>query len=111
MRANPAVASTVLQAAELACFDALCGDHAYEAKAFDHLFTREHQYLLAATVKCLREITGSQLADAIQPVDALDFSRTAPIAARPVCPRHGGRRSLQVAESIRPADRPGEQVP
>lgn len=52
MRANPSVASTLLQTAELACFDALCGDHAYEAKAFDHLFTREHEYLLVAAAAC-----------------------------------------------------------
>ena len=111
MRANPAVASTLLQTAELACFDALCGDHAYQAKAFDHLFTREHQYLLAATVKCLREITGSQLADAIQPVDALDFSRTAPSLPDRSAHSTAAEEAPQVAESIRPADRPGRQVP
>jgi hypothetical protein len=78
MRANPFVAGSLIQTAELACFDALYGDTAYKAKAFDHLFTREHQHLLAAAIKCLREIIGSQLTDTIQPVDDLDFDRTAP---------------------------------
>lgn len=107
MRANPSVASTLLQTAELACFDALCGDTAYEAKAFDHLFTREHQYLLTATIKCLHEITGSQLADAIQPIDALDFSRTAP--SLPDRAAHSAAEGApKVAESVRPADQPGQ---
>src|SRR5260370_32745858 len=61
LRANPSVASTLMQTAELACFDALCGDNTYTANAFDHLFTREHQSLLVAAVKCLQDIIWCQL--------------------------------------------------
>ncbi len=78
LRANPSVARNIVQTAELACFDARCGDHAYAEAAFDHLFTPEHRYLLVTTVKVLRDIVGDQLADAIGEFEDLDFRRAAP---------------------------------
>ncbi|GAA2972324.1 hypothetical protein GCM10010519_04310 [Streptomyces lactacystinicus] len=79
LRANPAIARDLVQTAELACFDARCGDHAYAEPAFDHLFTPEHRYLLVAAIKVLRAIVGNQLADTIGEFDDLDFRRAAPI--------------------------------
>jgi hypothetical protein len=78
LRANPTVARDLAQTAELACFDAWCGDQAYAEPAFDHLFTPEHRYLLVTAVKTLREIIGNQLADTIGEFDDLDFRRSAP---------------------------------
>lgn len=78
LRANPSIARDLVQTAELACFDARCGDQAYAEPAFDHLFTPEHRYLLVTVVKVLREIVGHQLADAIGEFDDLDFRRAAP---------------------------------
>ncbi len=78
LRANPAIARDLVQTAELACFDARCGDHAYTEAAFDHLFTPEHRYLLVTVIKVLRDIVGDQLADAIGEFDDLDFRRAAP---------------------------------
>ncbi|MGA5304612.1 hypothetical protein ACPCHT_32205 [Nucisporomicrobium flavum] len=78
LRANPAIARDLVQTAELACFDALCGDTAYAEPAFDHLFTPEHRYLLIASAKVLREITGDQLADAIGEIGNMNFRRAAP---------------------------------
>jgi hypothetical protein len=78
LRANPAVARELLQTAELACFDARCGDQAFTEPAFDHLFTPEHRYLLVTAVKLLREIIGSQFTDALGEFDDLNFRRSAP---------------------------------
>ncbi|MEV8609624.1 hypothetical protein AB0383_17125 [Amycolatopsis sp. NPDC051373] len=79
LRTNPAIARDLVQTAELACFDARCGDHAYTEPAFDRLFTPEHRYLLVTAIKVLRDIVGDQLADTIGEFDDLDFRRTAPI--------------------------------
>ena len=78
LRANPAVARDLVQTAELACFDARCGDHAYAEAAFDHLFTPEHRYLLVTAIKVLRDVVGDQLADKLGDFDDLDFRRSAP---------------------------------
>ncbi|MFD8495812.1 hypothetical protein [Amycolatopsis sp. NPDC059657] len=78
LRANPAIARDLVQTAELACFDARCGDHAYAEAAFDHLYTPEHRYLLVTAIKVLRDIVGNQLADSVGEFDDLDFSRAAP---------------------------------
>ncbi len=78
LRANPAIARDLVQTAELACFDARCGDHSYAEAAFDHLFTPEHRYLLVAAIKVLRDVVGDQLADAIGELEDLDFRRAAP---------------------------------
>jgi hypothetical protein len=107
LRANPSIASTLMQTAELACFDALCGDNTYTANAFDHLFTREHQYLLVAAVKCLQEIIGYQLTDAIQSIDNLDFNRTAPVLPDRAGHVTGGNDAPSVAERARQPTLPG----
>lgn len=78
LRANPAIARDLVQTAELACFDARCGDKAYTEAAFDHLFTPEHRYLLVTAIKVMRDIVGDQLADAIGEFEDLDFRRAAP---------------------------------
>lgn len=78
LRANPAVARDLAQTAELACFDARCGDQAYASPAFDHLFTPEHKYLLVTAVKVLREIVGAPFADTLGEFDDLNFRRSAP---------------------------------
>jgi hypothetical protein len=92
LRANPAVARQLPQTIELACFDALLGDSAYAATAFDHLFTQEHRSLLSAGVRMLTDIVPAQLAEAVGPAADLDFTRTAPTlpdrrAHRPVNPK------------------------
>jgi hypothetical protein len=78
MRANPAVARQLPQTIELACFDALLGDTAFQAPAFGHLFTPEHRSLLLACLLLLREIAGPHIADALTPIGELDFTRSAP---------------------------------
>jgi hypothetical protein len=78
LRANPDVARQLPQTVELACFDALLGDSAYLAAAFDHLFTIEHRSLLTACVRMLADVAGAHLADAIGPITALDYSRSTP---------------------------------
>lgn len=78
LRANPAVARQLPQTIELACFDALLGDNAYTATAFDHLFTQEHRSLVSAAVRMLSDILPAQLTEAVGPVIDLDFARTAP---------------------------------
>lgn len=74
-RANPSTARELLQTADLACFEALVGGREYEAKAFDHLFTLEHRYLLNVAWRCLEEIAGRASADALSAVFRLDFDR------------------------------------
>lgn len=78
LRANPAIAHQLPQTIELACFDALLGDHAYQASAFDHLFTTEHRNLLLACVRMVDNVAGSQVADAVASITTLDYSRFAP---------------------------------
>lgn len=78
LRANPAIGRQLPQTIELACFDALLGDTAYQAASFDYLFTTEHRSLLLACVRMLDHIAGEQLADALAPIIALDYSRSAP---------------------------------
>ncbi|WP_460849270.1 hypothetical protein [Nocardioides ultimimeridianus] len=73
LRANPGVARQLLQTAELALFDALLGGTAYLAPAFDHLFTAEHRYLLNVARRCLRDIAGESISDAVGPALASMF--------------------------------------
>ncbi|GAB3868867.1 hypothetical protein GCM10028801_45410 [Nocardioides maradonensis] len=69
----------MLQTAELALFDALLGGTAYLAPAFDHLFTAEHRYLLNVARRCLRDIAGESISDAVGPALEVDFSRGGPV--------------------------------
>jgi hypothetical protein len=102
LRVNPAIARDLVQTAELACFDARCGDHAYAEAAFDHLFTAEHRYLLVTATKVLRDIVGDQLADTIGEFDDLDFRRAAPaVPDRSAGPAEHS--SAALAEESRPA--------
>lgn len=80
LRANPSVAHSTLQTAELVCFDALMGDSAWEAEAFDHLFTAEHQQLLLIALRVFRASGGDQLADCLGKIAKLSFDRVAPAA-------------------------------
>lgn len=107
MRANPTVGSTLLQTAELACFDALCGDGAYKANSFDHLFTREQKYLLIAAISCLQEIIGHQLTETIQPAENLDFNRTAPALPDRAGQVAASSDTPAVAEPVRQEPLPG----
>ena len=79
MRGNPSISRDLPQTAELACFDALMGDSAYESTAFDHLFTAEHRGLLRFAVRTLKAIVGADLADRLGTGFAgLNFDRSAP---------------------------------
>lgn len=78
LRANPAIARQLPQTIELACFDALLYDTAYQAAAFDHLFTTEHRSLLLTCVRMLGHVAGEHLADALTPITELDYRRSAP---------------------------------
>lgn len=75
LRANGSTARQILQTVELAVFEAAVGGSAHEARAFDHLFTPQHRYLLNASRRCLAEIAGPALADMLSPVLELDFDR------------------------------------
>lgn len=75
LRANPATARQMLQTVELAVFEGLVGGTAHEAPAFDHLFGSQHHYLLNVATRCLSEIAGASIADALQPALALNFRR------------------------------------
>ncbi len=77
LRANPAVARQMLQTTELAVFEALVGGKAHQAPAFDHLFTQEHRYMLNVGRRCLEDIAGAAVADALSLALDLDFSRGA----------------------------------
>jgi len=88
LRANPGVGRQMLQTAELAAFEALVGGKAHLAPAFDHLFTAEHRYLLNVALRCLGDIAGGALADALAPTLDLDFTRGGPIRGdRDVAPQ------------------------
>lgn len=78
LRSNPAIARQLPQTIELACFDALLDDTAYQAAAFDHLFTIEHRSLLLACVRMLSHVAGAQLGDALIPITELNYRRAAP---------------------------------
>jgi len=73
LRANPLIARDLLQAAELACFEALLGGDAWRSPAFAHLFTAEHKGLLLVALRCLGRIAGPQVADALHELSALQF--------------------------------------
>lgn len=77
-RANPTVARDIAQTAELVCFDALVGDNAWRARAFDHLFTPEHRQLLLTSIKALEALCGRQVAVELAGVSDLPFDRAAP---------------------------------
>lgn len=68
LRVNPLVARDLLQTAELLCFDALVGGHAWRAPAFTRLLTAEHQGLLLVATRCLRSVAGGQIASALDPI-------------------------------------------
>ncbi|GIH51241.1 hypothetical protein SAMN05421833_125112 [Microbispora rosea] len=102
LRANPSVASTLLQTVELACFDALLGDSGYTAPAFGQLFTPEHHYLLVVAVRFLREIAGNQIGEQVMPILDLDFERGAP----PLPDRTNGYDSRAAAASMPTTARP-----
>lgn len=78
LRANPAVARQMLQTTELAVFEALVGGQAHQAPAFDPLFTQDHRYMLNVARRCLEDVAGAAVADALGPALDLDFSRGAP---------------------------------
>lgn len=81
LRANPAVSRQMLQAAELAVFEALVGGKAHESPAFDHLFTQEHRYMLNVARRCLADIAGAGIGDAVAAALDLDFGRGASLRA------------------------------
>lgn len=58
--------------------DGLLDDTGHEAAAFDHLFTSEHRSIITLCVRMLNHIVGPQLAEALSPITALNYSRTAP---------------------------------
>jgi hypothetical protein len=91
MRANTSISRELPQTAELACFDALLGDAAYQSPAFDHLFTVEHRQLLRVAVRTLKAIVGAGLADHLGAGFAeISFDRTRPaIPERRVAPTTG----------------------
>lgn len=68
MRANTLVARDLLQTAELACFDALVGDTAWQSDAFAHLFSAEHKGLLLVALRTLEEIAGATVSGALAPL-------------------------------------------
>lgn len=78
LRANPGVARDILQTVDLACFDALPGDNAWEAPAFDHLFTPEHRQLVMTGLRALAELAGEAIAGRLQALVKLPFGRTPP---------------------------------
>jgi hypothetical protein len=78
LRVTPDVARQLPQTIELLCFDALLGDNAYRAEAFDHLFTPQHRSLVMGCLRMLKDICGTQIADALASVAEVDFSRAAP---------------------------------
>jgi len=53
----------------------MVGGKAHEASAFDHLFTPEHRYLFNVAIRCLGDIAGTAIADALTPVLDLNFER------------------------------------
>lgn len=55
------MARDLLQTTELLCFDALLGDTAWRAPAFEHLFTTEHQGLVRVALRCLAKLVASTL--------------------------------------------------
>ena len=73
LRANPQVARELLQTAELACFDALLGDTAWQAPAFSHLFTTEHRGLLLVAMRCLTRVGGQQVAMSLRELAEIPF--------------------------------------
>jgi len=97
LRANPAIARQLPQTIELACFDALLDDDAYQVAAFDHLFTSEHRSLLLACVRMLGHIVGAPLADALTPITTLDYGRSAP-----ALPDRGAKQGTARAPSTPP---------
>jgi hypothetical protein len=69
----------LLQTAELGVFEALVGGDAWQAPAFDHLFTPEHRNLLTVALRLLSDILGEPLADRLGGLSQLLFDRAAPM--------------------------------
>jgi hypothetical protein len=84
LRATPTVSHDLLQTAELVCFDALLGDHAWREPAFDHLFTAEHRGLLLSALQTLTAIVGDAVTHHLGSIVELRFDRASP----PVPDRH-----------------------
>ncbi|CPR96204.1 Uncharacterised protein [Mycobacteroides abscessus] len=82
LRANPIVAREMLQTAELACFDAMLGGHAWQSRAFEHLFTPEHRGLLLVALRCLRAVGGRLVAEPLQRIGDLPFRSGAGVLDR-----------------------------
>lgn len=78
LRVNPVVSRQLLQTAELVCFDALVGDRAWQAAAFDHLFTAEHRGLLLAVLRTLKAVAGDAVANPLRRIAELPFNRASP---------------------------------
>lgn len=78
MRGNPLVARDLLQTSELVCFDALVGDEAWRAPAFDHLFTPEHRQLLITALKTMTALAGPTVTSSIRQISDVPFDRSAP---------------------------------
>lgn len=78
LRSNPTVARDLLQTAELAVFDGLAGGHAWQAEAFNRLFTPEHWSLISSALRLLRDIAGLTLGDRLSRLKDLNFDRAAP---------------------------------
>ena len=85
LRANPQIASDLLQTVELCCFEALLGGTAWTEPAFAHLFTPEHKGL-----RCLTRIAGDQVAGPLDRLRQLSFDHR--VAAVP--PRRGRQDAL-----------------
>jgi hypothetical protein len=106
LRANPSAAHTLLQTAELACFDAILGGNAWRAEAFDHLFTPEHRNLLRAAAATVSEIGGRALGDRLDALSKLPFDRSPPAVPDRRRP-HGEERVLGEARLAVSEDPPG----
>jgi hypothetical protein len=75
LRANASIARELPQTIEIAVFEAMLGGTGHESRAFDHLFTPEHRYLLNVARRCLADIAGAAIADSLSPALDLNFER------------------------------------
>jgi hypothetical protein len=73
LHADPAVARSLLQTTELACFDALPGGSAWRSSAFSHLFSAEHRGLLLVALRTLEVIAGAAVSDRLRQLREIPF--------------------------------------
>lgn len=80
LRSRPQIARELPQTLDLACFDAAVGGAAWQAPAFDRLFTIEHRQLIIVLIRVLHEVVGDIASAVSDRILELRFDRRPGVA-------------------------------